>query len=56
MTTKRPGTKYIVWIFGEHYEHRTLPAAIRRARKAQGYCNGEHLQIIDAATGNQVSF
>jgi hypothetical protein len=49
-------TGYHVWLYGERWWHRTLDGAIRRASRALGYCSGEHNQIINVATGQQVSW
>jgi hypothetical protein len=48
-------TGYYVWLFGDRYWHRTLEGAGQRLREAQNWCNGEHAQCIEAATGENVT-
>lgn len=47
-------TGYNVYLFGERFWHRTVKGAQRRSVAAQNYCNGEHNQIIEIATGRRM--
>jgi ribosome-binding protein aMBF1 (putative translation factor) len=47
-------TGYRVWLFGDSYWHKTLEGAQKRSREALNWCNGEHNQIIEVATGNEI--
>jgi hypothetical protein len=45
---------YHVWLYGEHYWHRTLDGAWRRLDSASGYCSGDDAQIIEVSTGDRI--
>lgn len=47
---------YKVWLFGASYWHRTYKGAKKRSLDAQHWCNGEHNQIVNCATGRELTF